>query len=218
MSTAPPASPAPAGVVYVLTDRHALPPGRPLAATVQAAVDGGAAAVVLRERDLPRHERASLADQLQELCASAGARLLFASCDPRGNRITPAQGLHLRVDEPLPTVRPALLGRSTHTAAEIVLATAQGCDYLTISPVALTPSKPGYGPPLGASGLHRILSTAQTATRHPIRNALALGGVTSRNAGSFISAGAHGVAVMGEVMRAEHPDHVVADLLAAVHP
>jgi thiamine-phosphate pyrophosphorylase len=44
----------------------------------------------------------------------------------------------------------------------------------------------------------------------------ALGGVDADNAGSFIDAGAHGVAVVGAVMRADDPRSVVRTILEEV--
>jgi thiamine-phosphate pyrophosphorylase len=52
---------------------------------------------------------------------------------------------------PCPHPRPALLGRSCHDPAEVTA--AAGCDWVTVSPVNLTASKPGHGPALGPAGL-----------------------------------------------------------------
>ncbi|MCB1259274.1 MAG: thiamine phosphate synthase, partial [Acidimicrobiales bacterium] len=55
--------------LLVLTDRTLVPPGSSLVDTVAAAVAGGARGVVLREKDLPRAERAALAAQLAAVLA-----------------------------------------------------------------------------------------------------------------------------------------------------
>lgn len=47
---------------------------------------------------------------------------------------------------------------------------------------------------------------------------LALGGVDAGNAASCIAAGAAGVAVMGEAMRARDPRGFMADLLSRLPP
>jgi thiamine-phosphate pyrophosphorylase len=46
--------------------------------------------------------------------------------------------------------------------------------------------------------------------------AIALGGINAANAPLWLSAGASGVAVMGEVMRAANPRAVVEAMLAAI--
>ena len=194
--------------LLVLTDRRAVPAGRTLLDTLRAAVDAGATALVLRERDLPDAERAALADACDRLLAGAGGVCVVAAPDPRGA----GGGVHLRAGDPLPAVRPTLLGRSTHDVGELARAALEGLDYVTLSPVAATASKPGYGPALGAVGLQAVLCAAAG----PVPPVFALGGVDGRNAASFVAAGAYGVAVMGAVMRADRPGDVVNGVLAAV--
>ena len=47
----------------------------------------------------------------------------------------------------------ALIGFSAHSTAEAGTQLGAGADYVTISPVFLTASKPGYGPAIGLDGL-----------------------------------------------------------------
>jgi thiamine-phosphate pyrophosphorylase len=115
--------------------------------------------------------------------------------------------VHLSAAEPLPAPRPALLGRSCHDAGEVARAGAEGCDWVTVSPVHPTVSKPGYGPALGSAGLAAL---CRVPGAPPV---YALGGVSRSNARACRSAGAYGVAVMGGVMRAERPDRCVELLL-----
>ena len=44
----------------------------------------------------------------------------------------------------------ALIGASAHSAEEAAALLRAGADYVTVSPVFATESKPGYGPALGA--------------------------------------------------------------------
>lgn len=95
-----------------------------------------------------------------------------------------------------------LVGRSCHDAEGVRRAVAEGLDYVTLSPFAATRSKPGYGPALPEAAY----------VRHGLP-VLALGGITVANATRAIDAGAHGVAVMGEVMRSADPAATVVRLL-----
>jgi thiamine-phosphate pyrophosphorylase len=183
----------------VLTDRRQA--RQPLVPLVESAVDGGARYVVLRERDLPRDERAALAAALRSVLAPVGGRLLVAGPDPLGG-----DAVHLTAGGPYPPPDLALVGRSCHDAAELDRLTTE--HYAMVSPVFPTASKPGYGPPLGLDGLARLTA------RSPVP-VLALGGVTPETAGGCVAAGAAGVAVMGAVMRADDPAHVVRSLLSA---
>jgi thiamine-phosphate diphosphorylase len=185
--------------LLLLTDRRQA--GRSLVDVVAAAVEGGARHVVLREKDLPRDERLALAAALRAVLGPAGGQLIVAGPDPLGG-----DAVHLAAADAPISAR--LVGRSCHRAAD--LRQLSQVDYVTLSPVFASPSKPGYGPPLGADGLARLCAR----TTIPV---FALGGVTSPDkAVACVAAGARGVAVMGAVMRATDPAATVAALLGAV--
>jgi thiamine-phosphate pyrophosphorylase len=183
--------------LLVLTDRTQTG-GRPLVDVVQAAVAGGARAVVLREKDLPRPERARLTVALRAVLAEVDGTLLAAS-----DASLDTDGVHLGANDPFPAVRPRIVGRSCHNPEELRRAAGAGCTYATLSPVFASASKPGYGPALGTGAL--------TDRSLPV---FALGGVSTDNAKECVTAGAAGVAVMGAVMRAADPAAVVAALMA----
>lgn len=174
--------------------------GRPLVEVVAAAVDGGARAVLLREKHLPVEARAALAAELAALLRPVGGLLLVAS-----DAGIAADGVHLAAADPFPDPAPAIVGRSCHTRADVTAAAAEGCRYATISPIFPTASKPGYGPALGTGAL----------AGHPI-GVWALGGITAANAAACTEAGAAGVAVMGTVMRAADPAATTAALVEAL--
>jgi thiamine-phosphate diphosphorylase len=181
--------------LVVVTDRRQA--RVPLPAVVAAAVAGGARWVLLREKDLPRPERLALADRLRAVLAPAGGRLIVAGPDPLGGH-----AVHLAANEP--RVEAALTGRSCHDAAELDRLTTE--DYVTLSPVFASASKPGYGPPLGLARFGHLCARAG-------RPVLALGGIeTPEQAAACLDAGAAGVAVMGAVMRAADVCAVVAGL------
>lgn len=185
--------------LLLLTDRDQLPDGHDLVETVAACVEAGLEAVLLRELDLPEGERQGLARDL----SSIGVMVMTARTWFDG-----AAGVHLASTQTCLDARPAPLhGRSCHDEEEVRRAVDGGASYLTISPVAPSASKPGYGPPLGVSGVRRA---TELAGRVPV---FALGGVDAQNAAAMRDAGAHGVAVMGAVMRAAAPAQVVARLL-----
>ncbi|HLI23554.1 MAG TPA: thiamine phosphate synthase [Acidimicrobiales bacterium] len=169
-------------------------------ATAKAAVAGGARAIVLREKWRSSAARRSLAEGLKPVLDQVGGLLLMASEPAPG-----ADGVHLAASDPIPDPRPPVVGRSCHDRRSLEAAAAEGCDYATLSPIFATPSKPGYGPPLGVEALG--------AAPLPV---YALGGVGVANAGACVTAGATGVAVMGAVMRAPDPARVVTELLAAL--
>jgi len=182
--------------LVLLTDRSQLPPGRDLLRTVTACHAAGLRAVVVREHDLPAGERQAL---VAALAALPGLVVLSSRVpDPA------AHGIHLAAAQPVPTGA-SCWGRSCHSRADVAVAARHGASWATLSPYAATPSKPGYGPALPASAFGG----------HPVP-VLALGGVGPGDAARARAAGAHGVAVMGAVMRAADPTTVVGGLLAEV--
>ncbi|WP_245177417.1 thiamine phosphate synthase [Geodermatophilus sp. DF01-2] len=175
----------------MLTDRTQC--DRPLVDVVVAAVDAGARAVVLREKDLPDDERAGLGAELRAVLDPVGGLLVHAGTTARPAGSAGTDAVHLAAADPFPDPRPALVGRSCHSAAELAQARCEGCDWAFLSPVFPTASKPGYGPALGVEGFARLQVLGPPA--------YALGGVGPGDVAGLLAAGARGVAVMGAVMR-----------------
>jgi thiamine-phosphate pyrophosphorylase len=102
----------------------------------------------------------------------------------------------------------ALIGFSAHQVDELGPARTAGADYATLSPIFPSASKPGYGPALGLAAIRD-----GAAAGLPL---YALGGVGAANAAQCLAAGADGIAVMGEVMRATDPAGRVRAILEAL--
>lgn len=159
--------------------------GERLTATVAEAVHCGARAVVLRARGTPVATRLALAVELRRLLAPVDGLLIMAG----GH----GDAVHLAARDPFPEPRPVLVGRSCHRAVEVAQAEAEGCDYVAVSPIYPTASKPGYGPALGPTGLAALCP--------PGLPVFALGGVMPELVPECLAAGAYGVAVMGPILR-----------------
>ncbi len=196
--------------LVLLTDRRAAEAqGHTLVSTVAAAVEAGARAVLLREKDLPARHRLRLAQELRHAMAGSDARLGIAS-DPHLAARAHIDWVHLSATDPFPPDQ-LLVGRSCHDLADVRNAASEGCDYATVSPVAPSASKPHYGPALGAE---RLAEICQAAAPLPV---YALGGVDAANAESWLTAGAQGVVTMGAVMAAADPADATRQLLATLH-
>lgn len=185
---------------------------RPLPEIAAAVFAGGCRWFSLREKDLPAGERRALLAELVTLGRPHGATIT-AHDDIDAVVATGAGGVHLPGGGDPQAARArlphGLIGVSAHTPAEAAAMIAAGADYVTISPIFPTDSKPGYGPALGLSGL----AETAAAARGPV---VALAGITPANARACIEAGAAGIAVMGEVMRAADPEATVRALIAAI--
>lgn len=197
--------------LYLITDR-ANCGGRSLLETVEQALQGGARAVQLREKDLSGRRLFDLACELRRLTTRYGARLFI------NDRIdvalaAEADGVHLG-GESLPTGRvrallgdSMLLGVSCHDLHSARSAQEGGADFITFGPVFYTPSKAAYGEPVGTDSLGeaaRVLSI-------PV---FALGGITKDTVPEVIAAGAAGIALISAVLAAPQPAEKTAALLA----
>lgn len=111
-----------------------------------------------------------------DLCLSAGADGVHLP----SHRIAPLK-LRQRFGEDL------LIGVSCHGLEEVRQAAGEGASYVYLSPIFLSSSKPGYGPPLGLVAL----SAAARAVSIPV---FALGGISAENESSCQDAGAAGIA------------------------
>jgi thiamine-phosphate pyrophosphorylase len=196
--------------LLVISDRRQA--RRPIEEIAEAAFAGGCRWFSLREKDLPPEERRALLRAVVALGRRCGARVT-AHDDIEGVVMTDADGVHLPSGASPGAARArlpdALIGASAHSAEEAAALLSAGADYVTVSPVFVTASKPGYGPALGLNGLARAAEKAGG----PV---IALGGITAATAERCLAAGAHGIAVMGEVMRARDPRAATETILAAI--
>ncbi|HEX3412701.1 MAG TPA: thiamine phosphate synthase [Stellaceae bacterium] len=196
--------------LLVISDRRQA--RRPLEEVAEAIFAGGCRWFSLREKDLPAAERRALLSALVVIGRRWKASVTVHE-DVDAAAMAGAAGVHLPSGgnpEGARTRLPGgLVGASAHSAGEASALLGSGADYVTISPVFVTDSKPGYGPAIGLDGLAEIVA------RVPGR-VIALGGINAATAPLCLSAGASGVAVMGEVMRAPNPQAVVKAILAAI--
>jgi thiamine-phosphate pyrophosphorylase len=199
----------PSPPLLVISDRGQA--RRPLIEIAEAVLRAGGRWFSLREKDLPEGERRDLLRALVALGRRHGA-LVTVHGDIDTAIATGAAGVHLPGGgDPARArqlFRSGLIGVSAHTPQEASAQLAAGADYVTLSPIFLTQSKPGYGP---AVGLDALAEAARLA-RGPV---VALGGIDESNLTACLAAGARGIAVMGEIMRAADPEAATRRLLAA---
>lgn len=123
-----------------------------------------------------------------------------------------ADGVHLGQDDLPPAaargiVGPELLiGRSTHSTAEVDRAQVEDCDYFAVGPVAATPTKPGR-PGIGLDPVRHAAAVASKPW-------FVTGNMTPATAPDVVAAGAPGIVVVRALTDAEDPG-VVSGLLQA---
>lgn len=197
--------------IYLITDRHQVRKGLSLLETVEELLSAGVRIVQLREKDLSAKELFPLAMEMRKLTNKYNCQLIV------NDRIDIAQGIeadgvHLG-NHSLPVTiarqilgKEKLIGVSTHSQAEIDTAYQQGADFITYSPIYFTPSKARMGKPVGVKSLRNVCQTCPL----PV---YALGGIKIENCRETIDAGAHGIALISELLSAENPTQNYQQLL-----
>lgn len=188
--------------LYVLTDARAAC-GRDLVALVAAALEGGATAIQLREKEESALAQVTLGRELRRLTREAGA-LFIVNDRVDVARAVEADGVHLGQDDLPASVARAILGNdaivggSAGNPDELARCLAARVDYLGVGPMYPTPSKADAGPAIGPAGLAEI----RRATSLPI---VGVGGIGADNLGPVLAAGADGVALISAVIGAADP-------------
>ncbi|MCR9255367.1 MAG: thiamine phosphate synthase [Alphaproteobacteria bacterium] len=199
-----PSLPVPA--LLLITDRSQTP--GVLMETVSDAVAAGVRWVGVREKDLAPEDQIALVRQIKAL---PDAPLVSLFGPAALARKAGADGVHLDRYGAAEAVRRHfgdrfLIGKSCHDEWEVQ--EAKGADYVTLSPVYESASKPGYG----AMGTKRFKELAEYAEMP----ALGLGGIAEERIGEVVGLGGAGVAVMGEVMRSPDPGGTARRLIDAL--
>ena len=201
----------PAPPLLIITDRLSSP--RNLSHTIPDLLEAGCRWIMVREKDLDTATLGALAQEIVDLARPYEA-CVVVNGDVAAAQFSGADGVHLQTAKQVQPARDrlaegALIGVSTHSLEDARDAAVAGADYITLSPVFLTDSKPGYGPALGVDLLGRVCGEFPV----PV---IALAGITPETAASCMDTGAAGIAVMGTVMRSEGPGEVVRDYLRSL--
>ena len=113
-----------------------------------------------------------------------------------------ADGVHLTQSSiPVSNVRETvkkklLIGVSAHSMKEAKEAEKGGADFITFGPVYRTPSKLKYGKPVGIDALKQVI----IKTDIPV---FAIGGINSSRIKDIRKSGAHGAAMIREVLASD---------------
>jgi thiamine-phosphate pyrophosphorylase len=204
--------------VYLVTDRK-LSLGRPVDEVVLQAVRGGVSTVQLREKDVPTRLFVEEAAHIKRLLAPHGVPLIINDRVDVALAVE-ADGVHIgQEDMPYPLARkllgrqrwlqPAIIGLSVETIEQVLEAEAFDVDYLGVSPIFTTATKPDTGPAWGLEGLAR----ARRLSRHRL---VAIGGLNADNAGAVIRAGADCIAVVSAISSADDPRRAAEELVHIV--
>ncbi len=187
--------------LYVILDRTAAR-GRDLALVAEAAVDGGADVLQLRDKTASTSVFIVEAKRILAVTQRHGVPLII---NDRADvaLASDADGVHLGQDDlPITVARRILgsrkiIGRSTHSLEQALEAEREGADYLGVGPIFATPTKPDYAP-IGLTLVSAVAARMQ-------RPWAAIGGIDTCNVATVVRAGARCVAVVRAVVAADDP-------------
>ncbi|HZP25136.1 MAG TPA: thiamine phosphate synthase [Terriglobales bacterium] len=192
-------------LLYYITDRKAFPGSeqeqrKALLGKIGEAARAGIDLIQLREKDLTARELEGLAGEAVRAVRdnSAATKLLINSRTDIALACH-ADGVHLPAgDLPASEVRALwmkcsncqpVIGVSAHSVNDVRLAHSHGADFVVIAPIFEKIQSSER--PLGVDALRTACSELRGSGSFPV---LALGGVTLKNAGACVAAGASGVA------------------------
>ena len=193
-------TPLPRRGLYAITAAADTDPVR-LADRVDAAIDGGAAMVQFRAKDLAGRERYATAALLLDTCRARRVPLIVND-DPALAAGIEADGVHVgRDDGDVLSARRivgdrSIVGVSCYDRLDLALAAAgDGATYVAFGSFFASPTKPRAVPaPI------RLLADAREKIDLPI---VAIGGVTAGNGAALVEAGADFLAAIDGVFGGE---------------
>jgi len=203
-------SKAPDLSLFLVTDTR-LCGDRGVVETVRAAVHGGVSAVQVREPGADTRELFALAQAVHRALDGTGVPL-FVNDRIDVALAVDAEGVHLgQKDLPVPAARSVAAGRhlligltvsDPHEVAAARALAGGPPDYLGLSPIFTSSTKPEAGKGLGLEGIRALRSAADGIP------CVAIGGITAANADAVRSTGVDGLAVVSALCCA--PDPVAA--------
>lgn len=168
---------------------------------VLSAVSCGVQAVQYRNKSSETRQMYEEAVRLREICRDSGSIFLI------NDRVdialaSEADGVHLgQSDMPCLAARKLLgpekiIGVTVHNLAEALQAESIGADYLGVSPIFQTATKPDAGKPAGI----KLIEEIRAQVKLPL---IAIGGINHSNAGEVVRAGADGLCAISCVVAKE---------------
>jgi len=204
--------------LYAIVDVDVcLAAGRTPEAVAAAFLRAGVSHLQIRAKELGGAAFLDLVTRIAPAAAAAGAVLLVN--DRVDVARTAGLGVHLgQQDLPAAEARrllgpAAIIGRSTHTPAELEAALNEPVNYVAYGPVFATATKANPDPVVGIDGVRAAAARAGRAGR-PL---VAIGGITLATAPSVTAAGAAAVAVISDLVRGdEEPEARARRFLSAL--
>ena len=178
--------------------------GRDILEVTEQAVRGGVTMVQLREKNADIRTFLEKAHTMHDLLKKYHIPLIINDRVDIALAVE-AEGVHVgQSDMPVEYVKRIIpenmiIGLSVESMEQALEAERLEVDYLGVSPIFTTPTKPELIRGWGIEGLHQL----RAKSRHKL---IAIGGINQSNAASVIKAGSDGLAVVSAICSARNPE------------
>lgn len=185
-------------LLYAVTDRK-WTGEKTLYQQVEEALKGGATLIQLREKNMSQEEFLKEAREMTALCHRYGTALIINDNVEVALK-SGADGVHVGIEDiPVKEIRKQapgdfIIGATAKTTGQAQRAEKEGADYLGVGAVFPSPTKKN-AIRITTEELKKICSSVRIP-------AVAIGGITSENAGSLAGGGMAGMAVVSAVFGA----------------
>lgn len=190
--------------------------GRELHWVAEEAIRGGVDLIQLREKQATTAEFLEKAIQLKQVTDRYGVPLIINDNLAVAQQVG-AFGIHVgQQDLPPSEIRRAwrdcrLLGYSVEELSQLENPETGWADYLGVSPIFSTATKPDTVTEWGIDGIRNLRQQTDMSL-------VAIGRMGRDNAAAVVEAGADCVAVVSAICAADHPREAAAELKALVNP
>jgi len=187
--------------LYGIVDTGYVERGNLLTITSQL-LRGGVDIIQLRAKNQAAEEVLEMALELAPICRAAGIPFILND-HPELVREAGADGAHvgqddLSVAEARRLAGPgAIIGKSTHSLTQAIVAAGESPDYIGFGPLFATPTKPDYAP----IGTEQITAAHQALTL-PV---FCIGGIKLSNLPAVLATGARRVVIVSDLLLATDP-------------
>jgi thiamine-phosphate pyrophosphorylase len=190
-------------------------PDRPdLEAFLAACIRGGVDIVQLRDKTLEARPLLARARLALRVCRGLGVPFVLNDRPDLALEVG-ADGVHVGQDDAPPSLcrrllgPDAIVGYSTHAAAELDAALGEPVDYVSVGPVVPTPTKPGRA----GTGLKYVGYAAERAGSVPW---FVTGGAAPDTVGAMVAAGARRFVVVRWLTESTDPEGAARALRTAI--
>lgn len=195
-------------LLYAVTDRK-WTGEKTLYRQVEEALKGGATLIQLREKNMPQEEFLKEAREMVALCHRYGTALIINDNVEVALK-SGADGVHVGMEDlPVKEIRKQvpgdfIIGATAKTTEQAQRAEKEGADYLGVGAVFPSSTKKN-AIRITTEELKKICSSVRIP-------AVAIGGITSENAGTLVGGGMAGMALVSAVFGASDIERETAGL------